>query len=221
MRRRRLQLHYSSEEEDGGEHREGIGARGGREGIGERAARGGITEPSTIAATSSISPNPKTGTGAGTATNPNSASAVPNENLPLYISDEDFFDAPEHHDLPPSQPPSPPPPPPPPRSNLADFPNSPVDAFLRGLGLSLRREWLDSCIAALQSSVHGFSSLEVPTKAKLCFEQFLVSDMNYSGGGVLPQDVHAMHLVDLDGPFVLQVPCYSYSSLFFVDLFLL
>ncbi|KAJ4960319.1 hypothetical protein NE237_020229 [Protea cynaroides] len=193
MRRRRLQLHYSSEEEGEEEHREGVGAKEGR----------GLAEPTTIAATSSSSPSPNTGYGTTTNPNSNSASAVPSENIPLYISDDDFFDAPEDHDLPP--PPPPPSPPPPPHSNQEEYPDSPVDAFLRGLGLSLRREWLDSCIAALQSSLSGFSSLDVPTKAKLCFEQFLVSDMNYSGGGVLPQDVHAMHLVDLDGPFVLQV----------------
>ncbi|KAK3003407.1 hypothetical protein RJ639_020023 [Escallonia herrerae] len=42
-------------------------------------------------------------------------------------------------------------------------------------------------------------------KAKLCFEQFLCSDMNCVGAGVLPENVHDMHLVDLAGPFVLQV----------------
>ncbi|RVW52536.1 RecQ-mediated genome instability protein 1 [Vitis vinifera] len=55
------------------------------------------------------------------------------------------------------------------------------------------------------SSVPGFASLDVAGKAKLCFEQFLCSDMNYSGAGVLPQNVDSMHLVDLAGPFVLQV----------------
>ncbi|XWS51452.1 hypothetical protein CRYUN_Cryun12cG0177500 [Craigia yunnanensis] len=29
--------------------------------------------------------------------------------------------------------------------------------------------------------------------------------MNYSGGGILPKNVDSMHLVDLKGPFVLQV----------------
>ncbi|XP_043724238.1 recQ-mediated genome instability protein 1 isoform X2 [Telopea speciosissima] len=188
MSRRRLQLHYSSSEEEG------------ERAVGAKERQGGLAEPTTTAATttSSISPNPNTCDGISTGNNPNlnSASGAPDENHPLDISDDDFFDAhDEHHDLPP----------PPPYSRQEDFLDSPVDAFLRGLGLSLRREWLDSCIAALQSSRSDFSSLDVPNKAKLCFEQFLVSDMNYSGGGVLPQDVHAMHLVDLGGPFVLQV----------------
>ncbi|TMW91304.1 hypothetical protein EJD97_014509, partial [Solanum chilense] len=39
----------------------------------------------------------------------------------------------------------------------------------------------------------------------LCFEQFLYSDMNSCGAGMLPRDVHKLHLVDLKGPFVLQV----------------
>ncbi|KAL6223364.1 hypothetical protein ACLB2K_006751 [Fragaria x ananassa] len=54
-------------------------------------------------------------------------------------------------------------------------------------------------------SVPGFRNLDAAAKAKLCFEQFLVSDMNLSGGGVLPQNVASLHLVDLPGPYVLQV----------------
>lgn len=78
------------------------------------------------------------------------------------------------------------------------------DSLLR-LGLSLSRVWLDSCIQGLESSVPGFSELDVAVKAKLCFQQFLSSDMNYCGAGVLPANVHSMHMVDLKGPFVLQV----------------
>lgn len=87
----------------------------------------------------------------------------------------------------------------------------PVTDFLRRLGLSLKREWLDACTRALEGSIPGFLSLNPTEKGKLCFEQFLVSDMNYSGAGVLPENVDSMHLVDLPGPYVLQVilivPC--------------
>lgn len=84
-------------------------------------------------------------------------------------------------------------------------PPCPVSDFLRGLGLNLKREWLDACIRALQGSVPHFFSLNPAEKGKLCFEQFLVSDMNYAGAGVLPENVDSMHLVDLPGPYVLQV----------------
>ncbi|KAL9419720.1 hypothetical protein AB3S75_037478 [Citrus x aurantiifolia] len=82
---------------------------------------------------------------------------------------------------------------------------SPISDSLLRLGLSLKREWLDSFVQGLESSVSGFSQLDVSAKAKLCFQQFLFSDMNYSGAGVLPRNVQSMHLVDLKGPFVLQV----------------
>ncbi|CAA0831762.1 RecQ-mediated genome instability protein 1 [Striga hermonthica] len=82
---------------------------------------------------------------------------------------------------------------------------SPVNAVLENLGLRMKKEWLDSCLRSLQSSVTGFQRMDDLAKAKLCFEQFLRSDMNYSGAGVLPRDVHTLHLVDLKGPFVLQV----------------
>ncbi|XP_030458246.1 recQ-mediated genome instability protein 1 isoform X1 [Syzygium oleosum] len=94
---------------------------------------------------------------------------------------------------------SPPPPPPP------TTPPSPVAELLQGMGLRLRREWLDSCLDALRASLPHFSSLDPPSVAKLCFQHFLLSDMNSSGAGVLPPDVHAMHLAHLPGPFVLQV----------------
>ncbi|PPR85742.1 hypothetical protein GOBAR_AA34944 [Gossypium barbadense] len=81
---------------------------------------------------------------------------------------------------------------------------SPIGDFLLRMGLKLRREWLDSCVQGLESSVPSFSFLDVSAKAKLCFQQFLFSDMNYSGGGILPSNVDSMHLVDLKGPFVLQ-----------------
>ncbi|XP_057516758.1 recQ-mediated genome instability protein 1 isoform X2 [Amaranthus tricolor] len=81
----------------------------------------------------------------------------------------------------------------------------PVNDHLRRLGLNLRREWLDSCIIGLQNAHHGFSNFNVEMKAKLCFGQFLYSDMRYSGAASLPENVHQLHNVDLPGPFVLQV----------------
>ncbi|XP_078435167.1 recQ-mediated instability protein (DUF1767) [Wolffia australiana] len=83
--------------------------------------------------------------------------------------------------------------------------NGRIDLLLRNLGLKLRREWLDSCIASLLGSRPGFLAMEDSAKAKLCFEQFLFSDMNFSGGGGLPGNVGEMHGIVLEGPFVLQV----------------
>ncbi|KAF8400003.1 hypothetical protein HHK36_015876 [Tetracentron sinense] len=137
---------------------------------------------------------------------------APFEDIQFEISDDDFVDVPDNL--------SPPSPPalipdqsfqasavarPDSGSNAGENFDSPISEFLRKLGLRLRREWLDSCISGLESSVAGFASFEVARKAKLCFEQFLFSDMNYSGRGILPENVHAMHLVELAGPFVLQV----------------
>lgn len=122
---------------------------------------------------------------------------------PLEISDDgEFIDVPDNLS-----------PPSPPRHQNAgpqvippsSRPSCPISDSLRRLGLSVRREWLDACIRELESSVRGFAGFDVTTKAKLCFEQFLFSDMNYCGSGVLPANVDSMHLVDLPGPYVLQV----------------
>lgn len=140
--------------------------------------------------------------------NPNSNISLPAH---LEISDDDFVDV--HESL------SPPPPRPPVNDQFfqssaesrissassSESSDCPISAFLHRLGLRLRREWLDSCIRGLERSVPGFASFDLAAKAKLCFKQFLLSDMNYSGGGVLPENVHNMNLVDLAGPFVLQV----------------
>ncbi|CAK9133825.1 unnamed protein product [Ilex paraguariensis] len=147
----------------------------------------------------------------------------PSEAVQLEISDDDFVDVPENFSPPPTPAPPPPSAPAPApsistqyvHSSTASTMNSstdsnfeasdcPISGFLRGLGLNLRREWLDSCIRNLESLVPGFVRFDNATKAKLCFEQFLYSDMNYTGAGVLPENVHNMHLVDLPGPFVLQ-----------------
>ncbi|CAM8922088.1 unnamed protein product [Rhodiola kirilowii] len=80
-----------------------------------------------------------------------------------------------------------------------------VNEFLKRLGLKVRSEWVTSCLRGLESCVPGFGSFSVDRKAELCFGQFLQSDMNYLGAGGFPDNVDAMHLVDLAGPFVLQV----------------
>lgn len=80
-----------------------------------------------------------------------------------------------------------------------------IGRVLEGLGLRLRKDWLESCVRGLEGSVREFTRLDDNAKAKLCFEQFLYSDMNYCGAGWLPRDVHKLHLVDLKGPFVLQM----------------
>ncbi|KAL5997164.1 recQ-mediated genome instability protein 1 [Asimina triloba] len=91
-----------------------------------------------------------------------------------------------------------------PTSAAPEPPSCPIDEFLTNLGLRLQRQWLDSCISGLSALRPGFAALDVAGKAKLCFEQFLVSDMNACGRGVLPENVRSMHAVDLEGPFVLQ-----------------
>lgn len=83
--------------------------------------------------------------------------------------------------------------------------DSPIGGFLERLGLRLRRDWVDDCVRGLEGSVSGFRDLDVAAKAKLCFQHFLFSDMNYCGAGILPEHVHGLHLDDLAGPFVLQV----------------
>ncbi|KAL6576268.1 recQ-mediated genome instability protein 1 [Orobanche hederae] len=90
-------------------------------------------------------------------------------------------------------------------NNYIEVSESPVNGVLERLGLRLKKEWLESCLHGLQSSVAGSQRMDDSAKAKLCFEQFLRSDMNYCGAGVLPRDVHTLNLVDLKGPFVLQV----------------
>ncbi|RAL47479.1 unnamed protein product [Cuscuta campestris] len=80
-----------------------------------------------------------------------------------------------------------------------------VGRVLQDMGLRLRAEWLQSCIGQLEASVPGFSAFDSSSKAKLCFKQFLYSDMNFSGAGGLPPNVHTLQSVDLKGPFVLQV----------------
>uniref|UniRef100_A0A7N0U830 RecQ-mediated genome instability protein 1 n=1 Tax=Kalanchoe fedtschenkoi TaxID=63787 RepID=A0A7N0U830_KALFE len=126
----------------------------------------------------------------------------------LVSADEAFQSPPAAHNLFPPSPEDPVPAEafqPPPLSGTEEGPRCPVREVLKGLGLRLRAEWVSSCLRGLESSVSGFGSFGVDKKAEICFGQFLLSDMNYTGSGVLPENVGAMHLVDLDGPFVLQV----------------
>ncbi|XP_038989328.1 recQ-mediated genome instability protein 1-like [Phoenix dactylifera] len=155
---------------------------------------------------------PQTLTSPKPSPNRNPPPAAPNP--PLEISDDDFVDVPDV-----LSPPSPPPPPP---ARPAGAPEDndgslsvpwtgldgslrPIDEFLRRLGLRLRPEWLGFCVKALTSYGSGFEGLDIAGKARRCFEQFLLSDMNICGAGVLPENVQAMHKADLEGPFVLQV----------------
>nr|XP_018675447.1 PREDICTED: recQ-mediated genome instability protein 1 [Musa acuminata subsp. malaccensis] len=136
----------------------------------------------------------------------------PNPNPPLDISDDDFVDVPD--DLPPPSPRSAEAPPEDQGSAAAATVEmveeragsiGPIDEFLRKLGLRLRPDWLESCADRLMAAGSGFEGLDVAGKAKRCFEQFLLSDMNVSGAGVLPENVHLMHKTELEGPFVVQV----------------
>ncbi|KAK9113415.1 hypothetical protein Syun_020212 [Stephania yunnanensis] len=179
QRRRRLRLRYCSSDEEDEDQSQQQQQQQQQQSIHHQQQQQQEESETLIGATNSV-PNPIP-----------SESAT--ENVPLEITDDDFMDVSEDF--------SPPPPPPPPRSSGG----SDVEEFLRGLGLGLRREWLDSCVSGLAGNVDGFERLGTAEKARLCFEQFLLSDMNYSGGGVLPLNVHEMHLVDLEGPFVLQV----------------
>ena len=127
---------------------------------------------------------------------------------PLQISDDDdFIDVSDNLSTPSPPPPRPPPPPQP------QPPGSSVGDSLSRLGLGLRTEWLGGCLRELEGSVRGFAGFDVTAKAKLCFEQFLFADMNSCGSGVLPPNVHSMHLVNLTGPFVLQVRLRLFVSL--------
>lgn len=126
---------------------------------------------------------------------PHNSTNFPSE--PLVISDDDFVDVSDDF-----FPPTPPPPPPVPEPQASD---SPVNDFLRRTGLCLKRIWLTDCLRELGVSVRGFEGFDVATKAKLCFEQFLFSDFNFCGSGVLPPNVDSMHLAVLPGPYVLQV----------------
>ncbi|XP_071722694.1 recQ-mediated genome instability protein 1-like [Rutidosis leptorrhynchoides] len=141
---------------------------------------------------------------------PNPPPAPANQEPVTIISDDDFVDVSDNLSTP--SPTSSPPPPPPPNPTTSAPPvyssmstGSPIGDLLAGMGLRLKNEWLDACVRGLEGSGQGFAIFDLNTKAKLCFEQFLFSDMNRSGGGVLPENVHTLNMVDLKGPFVLQV----------------
>ncbi|KAL2935746.1 RecQ-mediated genome instability protein 1 [Bienertia sinuspersici] len=149
--------------------------------------------PISIPNIDSVTLNSSHTTNTATASTTTTATTAVSEQPSIEISDEEFVDVSDNMS--------------PQQVVTASFVASdcPVNDHLRKLGLNLRREWLDSCKLGLQNSVAGFSNFDAETKAKLCFGEFLYSDMNYTGAGVLPQNVHALHLVDLAGPYVLQV----------------
>ncbi|XP_023642725.1 recQ-mediated genome instability protein 1 isoform X2 [Capsella rubella] len=186
MRRRRLQLRYSSdEEEEEGE----VGT--GTSGIGDSVQSVGLA--SAIQPETSVASN----------SNPNAGEAI-------AVSEVEIIDVFGN------------PPPTPPDSGIpTPYPvdlsetesefvsgndyESPISGVLSRLGIKLKREWWVSCLSGLETSVPQFSRLDVAAKAKHCFEQFMFSDMNLCGGGVLPRNVASMNLIELAGPFVLQV----------------
>ncbi|CAA6659974.1 unnamed protein product [Spirodela intermedia] len=138
---------------------------------------------------------------------PATRSQPPPPEEPLEISDddgEDFVDVPDAF-----SPPSPPPLPEPSwagiQGNHGGEQQWPVDSLLRTLGLWLQREWLESCLACLSSTHLSFEFLDNAGKAELCFEQFLFSDMNFSGGGVLPENLSGMHGLYWKGPTLMKL----------------
>lgn len=53
----------------------------------------------------------------------------------------------------------------------------------------------------MNKSVYGFSNLKI---AENClFSSVPIFRHEFFGGGVLPENVHSMHLIDLPGPYVL------------------
>lgn len=185
MRRRRLQLRYSSDEEE--EDEDGTGTSG----IGDSVQSVGIA--------SSVQPE----TSVASNSNPNPGEAIAESDVEII----DVFGNP--------------PPTPPDSSIPTPYPvdlseseselvsgndyESPISEVLSRLGIKLKREWWVSCLSGLEISIPQFSRLDVAAKARHCFEQFMFSDMNLCGSGVLPRNVASMNLIELAGPFVLQV----------------
>lgn len=142
-------------------------------------------------------------------------SPPPLQNAPLEISDDEFMDVEDalsEHSSPPVSVQN--------ADRLEASAGDPFDAsvvlvdeFLRRLGLGLRQEWLASCFSSFALAVPGFEGFDVARKARMCFEQFLCADMNYCGAGILPENVHCMNKVELEGPFVLQVRGQVHSSI--------
>ncbi|RLM66403.1 uncharacterized protein C2845_PM16G05930 [Panicum miliaceum] len=205
MRRRKLVVHSDSDEDEG----EGTPT----------------ATPASASASASVSVSVARGGGGGSVGRPSPSNPsplpVPFPSLsqsfdPVVISDDDaeeevdeIVDSDGHSPIvdavdviSPPPPPAPAPPPtatPPPPPALSGR-LRPVYELLRGLGLRLRPEWLESCAAGIP----GFDGL-AEAQARRCFEQFLFADMNACGAGVLPEGVGSMHAAVLDGPFVLQV----------------
>ncbi|KAI3928731.1 hypothetical protein MKW98_024332 [Papaver atlanticum] len=69
----------------------------------------------------------------------------------------------------------------------------------------MRTEWLNSRISELNNSVPGFANFDVHAKGKIIIQHVLLSDMNFSGAGVLPKDIDTLDQVTLPGPYFLQV----------------
>ena len=86
-----------------------------------------------------------------------------------------------------------------------DSPVEDIRSYLNELGVYPKFEWLTECVGHLSNSDLTFSALPASAQAKLCFAQYINSDMNRCGAGILPENVASMHKQQLRGRFVLQV----------------
>lgn len=86
-----------------------------------------------------------------------------------------------------------------------DSPVEDIRSYLNELGVHPKFEWLAECVGHLSSSDLTFSALPASSQAKLCFAQYINSDMNSSGAAILPENVASMHKQQLRGRFILQV----------------
>jgi hypothetical protein len=67
------------------------------------------------------------------------------------------------------------------------------------------RSWLSACLAHLEGSARGFSTMPAQARLPLVLEQLLAADFRSAGAGGLLPDVAALHKQPLQGRFLLQV----------------
>lgn len=191
MPRRRLRLRYSSSDEEDDE----IGTTGVSDSV------------QSVGIAPSVQPEPSS----ASASNPNPGGGI-------AVSEVEIIDVSGNRTPTPPDSSIPTPYPVDPSRSESEGENgydSPIGVVLSRMGIKLKTEWWVSCLARLESSVPQFSGLDVAAKAKHCFEKLLFSDMNLCGGGVLPRNVASMNLVEVAGPFVLQVNCLFVPFWFF------
>jgi hypothetical protein len=79
-------------------------------------------------------------------------------------------------------------------------------ALRASFGVAPHRPWLEACVSHLGSTVSGFNSMDIGSRARLVLEQLLCADLRDAGaGGLLPDGVAALHREPLPGRFLLQV----------------